>query len=393
MALQHTIIGLENEFAKHSLMIRIPEIITNVINELYLQQRSNEIALLGKLKYELIRNRTMDLFDDDIEGVEEWNKIIINAKNENAFSLSYFEAPWLFSECYIYRKIESIVHKINFDVFEKEKHKALDQTLQKFQFKQILPLKKDQLKQMLLNSLWGNQMDLSLHVSFKNVQVYDENLKYLILDDFEIFHEYIQNISSGVIHIILDNCASEFLNDLLLADFMIEHLYASTVHFHCKPFPWFVSDVTLKDVEYTFEELFANKNFVHLATKWKRWREEEVFIFKSNYFWNMPFIYNEMEFRNPELFEELAAADLCIFKGDLNYRKLCGDRISEKALNDFKNIRCLAIRTCKSDAIVGVSENKKTELDQDDPKWRVNGKYGIIQYFHNKNGTKREIPE
>jgi damage-control phosphatase, subfamily III len=39
------------------------------------------------------------------------------------------------------------------------------------------------------------------------------------------------------------------------------------------------------------------------------------------------------------------------------------------------------LRTNKSETVAGVSKEKIQELDRIDKDWRVNGKFGMIQYF------------
>ena len=87
----------------------------------------------------------------------------------------------------------------------------------------------------------------------------------------------------------------------------------------------------------------------------------------------------------PDLYAQLAASDLVIFKGDLNYRKLVGDldwaRTTpfDQALGDFRPTKVLALRTLKADVVVGLKEGVATKLDQSCPDWMTNGQYAVIQ--------------
>lgn len=40
----------------------------------------------------------------------------------------------------------------------------------------------------------------------------------------------------------------------------------------------------------------------------------------------------------------------------------------------------LSLRTCKADVCVGLAEGRAEELDQEDPKWRINGKYAVVSF-------------
>ena len=370
------IVGKDNEFARHSLLVRIPQILTQCINQLYVGKHSKQIEQLGKLIYDLKRNKALDLFEDELPDYEDWKRALMEQKDGK--ELLYFDCPWLFSECYIYRRLQSIVSDISIDVFKQEKMKALQFTIESFQ----LPLtmaKKEGLFARLLGSLWGNQMDLSLHVNMGNMPIHDLDLDKLILNDFEELWKTIQHIDNGTIVIVLDNVASEFINDLFLADFLIENQFAKTIIFHCKAMPWFVSDVTLSDVKDTMDALESSPDLKKYALKWKTWTNDK-FIFKKDYYWTLPYCFNEIEQQNKFLYQELHSADLVIFKGDLNYRKLTQDQLSD-TIEISMGYNTLAIRTCKSDTLLGVSKEKRNQLDKIDEKWRVNGKYGIIQFL------------
>jgi hypothetical protein len=43
-------------------------------------------------------------------------------------------------------------------------------------------------------------------------------------------------------------------------------------------------------------------------------------------YWTLPYDYAAMAARDPRLYADLGGAALVVFKGDLNYRKLVGDR-------------------------------------------------------------------
>jgi hypothetical protein len=71
-------------------------------------------------------------------------------------------------------------------------------------------------------------------------------------------------------------------------------------------------------------------------------------------------------------------------KGDLNYRRLVGDR-HWSATSDFAELTgyfpspVVALRTLKSDVIVGLDPATVIELDSTGTAWRTSGSYGLIQ--------------
>ncbi|KAK0549827.1 Hairy/enhancer-of-split with YRPW motif protein 2 [Tilletia horrida] len=103
-------------------------------------------------------------------------------------------------------------------------------------------------------------------------------------------------------------------------------------------------------------------------------------------FWTEPMGYSEMAKYGPELLAELQQSALVIFKGDLNYRKLTSDlnwpstTPFTKALGPLAGqMNILALRTCKADVCVGLAEGVEEQVRAEDPKWRINGKWAVVQ--------------
>jgi hypothetical protein len=75
---------------------------------------------------------------------------------------------------------------------------------------------------------------------------------------------------------------------------------------------------------------------------------------------------------------------LVIFKGDANYRRVVGDALwsPETPLSIVTSgfpAPLLALRTLKSDPIVGLPPGTAQQLEALDPAWRVNARRGVIQ--------------
>ncbi|EPB67261.1 hypothetical protein ANCCEY_13651 [Ancylostoma ceylanicum] len=92
----------------------------------------------------------------------------------------------------------------------------------------------------------------------------------------------------------------------------------------------------------------------------------------------------------PELYRELSEASIIIFKGDLNYRKLVGDRewpyetpfkcVFQTALCGFLPAPVLAIRTLKSETVAGLPDDVAERMrNEPDRKWMVTGDYGVAE--------------
>lgn len=106
---------------------------------------------------------------------------------------------------------------------------------------------------------------------------------------------------------------------------------------------------------------------------------------KCEPFWTFPSDYSRMSSEAPELYKKLSQSDLCIFKGDLNYRKLMGDIYWEPttsfqcALRGFEPTNVLALRTIKADTISGLPKGVAEKLNATETNWMITGKYALIQ--------------
>ncbi|CAH8516589.1 unnamed protein product [Schistosoma bovis] len=204
-------------------------------------------------------------------------------------------------------------------------------------------------------SLWANEFDLSLHpdgdfqqIEFDQISDFIKRVeKQLVVNDGDALDQFCKNFSDHVnsrnpnhklrVAIILDNSGPELAADLCLAEYLLTSHIADHVSFHGKSIPWFVSDVTGKDFNWLLNmnilelEGANNDQYAHLVSKWSEvWRkriQDSSFRFETSYFWTTPCTYDEIEVVDASLYQDLSRNyDLIIFKGDLNYRKLLGDR-------------------------------------------------------------------
>ncbi len=85
-----------------------------------------------------------------------------------------------------------------------------------------------------------------------------------------------------------------------------------------------------------------------------------------------------------DLTDEFEHASLTILKGDLNYRRLVGDR-DWPPTTPFTDVTAYfpgllaALRTLKSDVITGLDPATVAELDATGQPWRTDGSHGLIQ--------------
>ena len=98
----------------------------------------------------------------------------------------------------------------------------------------------------------------------------------------------------------------------------------------------------------------------------------------------------------PDLFQYLSESNLVIFKGDLNHRKLTYD--CHAPLDTPFNVAIgplasepgappvASLRTIKSDVVVGIPAGVGEKLDEDEPGWKISGKYAVVLLSEGRPG-------
>ncbi len=257
-------------------------------------------------------------------------------------------------------------------------------------------------------ALWGNATDLSLlsNLSLEEIRGLQgrtsiaKSQRNIVDNDIEQVWTYLNRPSrqNRRVDIVLDNSGFEFFTDVLYAAYLLESGLASSIKYHVKDFPWFVSDVTPPDVDSLFAHLESASVFPtredldQLVGMIRKQFDSGAVSVGQNSFWTTASSFYSMPTEAPKLFEDLKASDLVIFKGDLNYRKLVKDglwphtTLFKDALGPIgtnSGLKVLALRTNKSDSCVGVeSESKVKALNDEAPNgaWVRNGKYAVISF-------------
>jgi hypothetical protein len=183
---------------------------------------------------------------------------------------------------------------------------------------------------------------------------------------------------------ILDNAGTELLTDLALVDLLLRGGWAEQVTLHVKAHPTYVSDTTAVDVDLTLAAMKARgeAEVVALAERLALARTQHRLFVRPDFFWTSSHFFWELP---PPLTAALAQARLVIIKGDANYRRLVGDSrwpatVPAAEAIPYFPASFVALRTLKSDPIVGLSPGLAERLDAEDREWRVNGKRGLIQF-------------
>jgi predicted metal-dependent hydrolase len=257
-------------------------------------------------------------------------------------------------------------------------------------------------------ALWGNATDLSLlsNLSLEQIQGLQgreaiANSQHNIVDnDLEEVWMYLSNPlrSNRRIDIVLDNAGFEFFTDLIYAAYLLESGLASSIIFHLKNFPWFVSDVAPSDIDSLFSHLnslaiFPDRTYLKLLiARLNDFFESGAMSTRQHSFWTTAYSFHHMDRVAPGLFKSLRSSALVIFKGDLNYRKLTRDGLwlyttpfteAIGAMGAGSGIKVLALRTNKSDTCVGLESQEKVDvLNEEAPRaaWVRNGKYAVASF-------------
>jgi len=248
-------------------------------------------------------------------------------------------------------------------------------------------LSKDEFVGILHGSLWGNRSDLSLNPQGVAQDLLDVkyNKEFTLIDHSDTLWNDLSHFQGQIVHIVADNAGFELFCDLTLADALVSSGMASSVTFHLKKHPTFVSDALIKDLRQHIDILERDpEEAVRIfATRWRHYVESEKFILLDNYYWNFPSPF--WEDMPQELVDHLSTSQLVFIKGDANYRRLHGDlhwphTTSTKEITGYFPSSFVLLRTLKSEVQTELSvsqlENLKNVKD-----WLYSGKYGIIQYL------------
>ena len=210
---------------------------------------------------------------------------------------------------------------------------------------------------------------------------------YILVNDEDKIWLYLKRNSIDRLDIILDNAGFELFCDLCLADYLISLKLAKKIYFHCKNMPWFVSDVTSVDWFWTLKQMQQVDIIVlqQLGIRWENYMNTSQWVLENDMFWTTPFEFIRMAAISPILYSDLQKSQLLLFKGDLNYRKLVGDRKwpstvpFDDALCGFSPAPLCALRSLKSDLVTGLLSNVAEKLTVTEPNWMISGQYAVIQ--------------
>jgi len=380
-------------WAHTSVKNRLPVIAQRVIEE---NQFSSEINQnLQQLKEEIPNKTIRQLTDENAPDHKSWQKYIQPYLGKN-----WLVVPWFFVETYFYRRIMEAVDYFNTqkDPFEYQKRQGLEKTigdiaiLSKFLAERLeYPGKVENiLRDGLYFSLWGNQADLSLWPAGSDVDPRNDSRKtlkeHLLANDIKqvlrVFNK--ADLPVNQVDILMDNAGFELVSDLALADILLSLGLAEQVILHVKVHPTFVSDVIEADLGKTIQFLTGSEddNIIQFGKRLETLVKENRIQVKDHDFWTSPLPMWDLP---QDIREDLKGSSLLISKGDANYRRILGDREWDftegfHRIVDYLPVALGALRTLKCELAVGLDLDQIQFVFNQDPKWMVNGKWGVVHF-------------
>ncbi|CAH1792389.1 unnamed protein product [Owenia fusiformis] len=419
-------------FGYYTVRDRLPVILTKVVDTLcrmnskiadqydeeHAESLKNICGRISQLKYEVQTNKPVTPIQDGWADAIVWDKYYKKQKTLiDGAEPCWFVSPWLYMECYMYRKIMESIHLSKLlgdkiDPFRDQKEQAfmtsqaatiavsMDLMEKLTKLDEIAEPLKYIFVHYLKIALWGNKCDLSISGGDENTQTscplaqVDILEPYILVDNTSQVWDTLVAIKKaksghGQLDIVLDNAGFELVTDLCLAELLLSSGFVSKVVFHAKAMPWFVSDVTLHDFHWTLQMFCASNNMgmSHFGNLWQSRLKDGSWSLRVHEFWTLPHSFHEMEETVPKLYAELELSDFIFFKGDLNYRKLTSDRSwdfttsFQKTLQGFTPAPLCTLRTLKCDTVVGLNPGQAEKVEKEDSDWMITGSYAVIQAY------------
>ncbi|MEV7103354.1 damage-control phosphatase ARMT1 family protein [Streptomyces atroolivaceus] len=326
------------------------------------------------------------------------------ARGREHFGRPWFDAPFLWAESYFYRRLLEAVGYVDegpwqgVDPFAPFKRAELrggtvEEELRALDDLVGLPAA-ERATALLRASLWGNRADLGFRGPADET-VPGEADPGLVADDSESLWSLLAQDPAVTVAVIADNTGRELIPDLVLIDHLLEHGHADRVVLHVKPGPYYVSDATTADVVDCLRRLGrAPGEAGRIGGRvWQAMSTGRLDM-RTHAFFCAPYPYERMP---EDLRAELGTAGLTILKGDLNYRRLVGDRLWP-ATTPFADLTAYfpgsvaALRTLKSDVVVGLDPQTLEGLERSGRAWRTSGTHALIQVRAQPGGPALSAP-
>jgi hypothetical protein len=229
----------------------------------------------------------------------------------------------------------------------------------------------------LMASLWGNRADLGFRIG-RTGGAELPGLAGLVADDSA---DLLAALAAAEdIIVIADNAGLELLADLVLIDHLLAGR-AGQVQLDVKPHPYYVSDATTADAVACLNRLSRTPATADTARRLYAAAADGRFTLHTHEFYCASGSYHQMP---DDLANRYASASITIMKGDLNYRRLVGDRAWPPSAPFARAVAYFpgsvaALRTLKSDVLTGVTQTTIAGLGGPHGPWRTDGSHALIQ--------------
>ncbi|MDA3648525.1 protein-glutamate O-methyltransferase family protein [Saccharopolyspora indica] len=296
------------------------------------------------------------------------------------------ECPFLWAESYFFRKLLAATGYFTpgpwqgVDPFAPMKqaelrNAATAETLKSFDALQGLDAAERDTA-VLQAAVWGNRADLAFQLSAGTTRASSA----LVADEGGPFWSLFDE--AGPVQLVADNSAGELAADLVLIDHLLMTGRANRVVLQVKPNPYYVSDATPADVLEVLRHLLVLDGEAAAVGQrvWDGLRDGRIEV-RAHPFFCAPLDFHAMP---DDLRAEFASAAVTIMKGDLNYRRLVGDR-HWPATTPFAAATAhfpgpvAALRVLKSEVVVGLDRQALEALGDHDATWRTNGTHALVQ--------------
>ncbi len=275
-----------------------------------------------------------------------------------------------------------VLEKVNYwetgeDPYSREKQKALNDFLSSPKglsaYMSGFAQAADPLSFLLNVDLWMNNYD--------SVNPIDPNAKQnFLIDDRQAI---VKKLKSGlnIIEVDADNAGPEITADLWLTQYLLDNNLVKQVILNVKNYPFFISDATKGDVEYTVERLILQESkdprVAELGKRLAALIQQGKLIISSDRFSTSGLTYD----KRPESKQK---PDLRFVNGDWNYRLVMGNLhwgieadMKKVILSD---VPVIIKRTVKSKTVIGARPDVVQALAAKDPDWFRKGQGGMLQF-------------
>ncbi len=302
------------------------------------------------------------------------------------------DVPFLWSESYFYRRLLEAVGYFGtgawsgIDPFAPVKNAELAGPEVDEELRVLADLLGEsgdpQHQALLIAALWGNRADLSFQLQL-GAAAAEGRAEGILVDDSAVLWSALGAADNPSVHVVADNAGRELLADLILADSLLTHGLAAEIVLYVKPHPYYVSDATMADVLSVIQRVRTEPRpqIGSIGDRlWDAVRSDRLKV-RTHKFFCAPLAFHDMP---DDLAAEFSTATMTLMKGDLNYRRLVGDRYWPATTPFAHTVAYFpspvtALRTLKSEVVVGLTSEQLSELDATGQPWRTSGGHALIQ--------------